>query len=273
MRDLFCAYMASPCLADLKLFFPDIFAALEEHLPNGSLRRTYHRELLTEILEVVRDEPGCKFRQFKFLSGGAQLGAVGCEACLRPVVRPHRPAHRKAYQPEHAEQHDHDQRPPLLVERVAAGEDVGVGGEQCLMEDLMFALGLPIPLRKLWQVKLFAAVLMPVAGRLPFSWVYPIGEQQEKWVPKYEKWYQWVTAIPGDCHYVRRHLLGRLEGKVLCVNTTTPQDVDRFREVGVSWLVTTTPVLDGRSFGTNMMEAALIAASGKGRPLTHAEPR
>ncbi len=29
--------------------------------------------------------------------------------------------------------------------------------------------------------------------------------------------------------------------------------------------------LDGRSFGTNMMEAALVAISGKGRPLTDAE--
>jgi len=39
----------------------------------------------------------------------------------------------------------------------------------------------------------------------------------------------------------------------------------------VSWLVTTTPVLDGRTFGTNMMEAALIAARGLGRGLTPAE--
>jgi len=144
-------------------------------------------------------------------------------------------------------------------------------GYDCALGDLMFALGVPIALRKPWQVKLFAGILMPVAGRLPFSWVYPIGEQQEKWVPKYEKWYQWATVIAGDCHYVKRHMPRRLEGKVLCVNTTTPQDVERFRAVGVSWLVTTTPVLDGRSFGTNMMEAALIAASGKGRPLTHEE--
>jgi hypothetical protein len=39
----------------------------------------------------------------------------------------------------------------------------------------------------------------------------------------------------------------------------------------VSYLVTSTPVLEGRSFGTNMMEAALIAVSGKKRPLTHPE--
>ncbi len=144
-------------------------------------------------------------------------------------------------------------------------------GYECAFGDLMFALGIPIALHKPEQVKLFAALLMPVAGRLPFAWVYPIGEQQEKWVPKYEKWYHWATVIAGDCHYVKRHMPRRLDGKVLCVNTTTPSDVDRFREAGVSWLVTTTPVLDGRTFGTNMMEAALIAARGLGRALTPAE--
>ena len=34
------------------------------------------------------------------------------------------------------------------------------------------------------------------------------------------------------------------------------------------YLITSTPAIEGRSFGTNMMEAALIAASGKGRKLT-----
>jgi hypothetical protein len=44
-----------------------------------------------------------------------------------------------------------------------------------------------------------------------------------------------------------------------------------FKQCGVKYLLTTTPVLDGRSFGTNMMEAALIAISGKGRVLTREE--
>ncbi len=59
-----------------------------------------------------------------------------------------------------------------------------------------------------------------------------------------------------------------LKGKVIVTNTTTPDDVEAFRKAGVKYLVTTTPVLDGRSFGTNMMEAALVAVSGKGRPLS-----
>jgi hypothetical protein len=36
-------------------------------------------------------------------------------------------------------------------------------------------------------------------------------------------------------------------------------------------VITTTPRYEGRSFGTNMMEAALTAYAGQGRPLTDAE--
>jgi hypothetical protein len=59
-----------------------------------------------------------------------------------------------------------------------------------------------------------------------------------------------------------------MQGKIIATNTTTPADVEMFRKAGVKYLVTSTPVLDGRSFGTNMMEAALVAVSGKGRKLT-----
>jgi hypothetical protein len=72
-------------------------------------------------------------------------------------------------------------------------------------------------------------------------------------------------------HYVRRHIPNSLPGKVVVTNTTTPDDVKLLKEIGIKYLVTTTPVFDGRSFGTNMLEAALIAAAGKGRKLTHAE--
>jgi hypothetical protein len=62
-----------------------------------------------------------------------------------------------------------------------------------------------------------------------------------------------------------------MQGKVIVTNTTTPEDQQLFRELGVKYLITTTPVLEGRSFGTNMMEAALVAISGKGRPLQRSE--
>jgi hypothetical protein len=145
------------------------------------------------------------------------------------------------------------------------------GGYECVFGDLMFGLGLSIPVRSEAAVKRLAALVMPIAGRLPFEWLYPTGEKQEKNVPKFEAWYQWATVIAGDCHYVKRHMPARLDGKVICTNTTTPEDVEKFRAAGARYLVTTTPILDGRSFGTNMMEAALIAVSGQRRPLTYAE--
>jgi hypothetical protein len=144
-------------------------------------------------------------------------------------------------------------------------------GYECVFGDLMFSLGLPIALRTPGQLKWTARVVMPVAGRLPFSWIYPTGEKQERPQPKYGARYAWATVLAGDCHYIKRHMPERLDEKIVCTNTTTEDDVARFRSAGVRWLVTTTPVLEGRSFGTNMMEAALVAVAGKGRALGHDE--
>ena len=132
----------------------------------------------------------------------------------------------------------------------------------------MFGLEIPIALRKLSQLKTFAKMLMPIVSRVPFAWIYPTGEKQDEHKPKYENWYQWATIIAGDCHYVKRHMPLNMQGKIVVTNTTTPDDVAFFKKCGVKYLVTTTPVMDGRSFGTNMMEAALVAVSGKERPLS-----
>jgi hypothetical protein len=135
----------------------------------------------------------------------------------------------------------------------------------------MFGLDIPIPIYTLKQLKVLASLLMPIAGRLPYSWIYPIGEKQEKRTPKFGKYYAWATIIAGDCHYIKRYMPDDLTGKVIVTNTTTAEDVELFRKAGVKYLITTTPVLEGRSFGTNMMEAALVAVAGKGRPLTWPE--
>ncbi len=144
-------------------------------------------------------------------------------------------------------------------------------GYDCDFGDLMFALEIPFALHTAKQLKTLAAILMPVVGRVPFEWVYPTGEKQEKRVPKWEKYYHKATVIAGDCHYIKRCMPDDMQGKIVLTNTTTAEDVELFRKLGVKYLITTTPVLEGRSFGTNMMEAALVAVSGKGRPLTRAE--
>lgn len=144
-------------------------------------------------------------------------------------------------------------------------------GFECTFGDMLFSLDIPIPLHTDKQIKLLAALLLPVATRLPFEWIYPVGEKQEERKPKFSKYFYEATVVAGDCHYIKRYMPEDMKGKIVVTNTTTPEDVDLFRKVGVKYLVTTTPVLEGRSFGTNMMEAALVAISGKGRPLTLAE--
>lgn len=90
-------------------------------------------------------------------------------------------------------------------------------------------------------------------------------------VPKYEKYYQEASVIAGDWLYIKKHCPNDLAGKVIVTNTTTAEDIEFMRRRRIRYLVTTTPVYEGRSFGTNALEAALTAASGKGRVLTAAE--
>ena len=137
--------------------------------------------------------------------------------------------------------------------------------------DLMFALGIPIPVKGIRNLRILAAILMPIVGFLPLSFLYPTGEAQDINVPKYEKYYQWASVVAGDFLYIKRHMPLRMDGKVIVTNTTTQEDVKMLTERGVKYLVTTTPRLEGRSFGTNVMEGALVAVAGKGRKLTTSE--
>jgi hypothetical protein len=122
--------------------------------------------------------------------------------------------------------------------------------------DFMFALDVPIPLRSLRSIHILAAVLMPVLTRLPFSWVYPVGEEQEKEPSKkYSRFYEEADVIAGDFLQVWSYLPDDLSGKIIITNTTTAKNVEELQKRGLHILVTTTPRLAGRSFGTNVMEA------------------
>ncbi len=98
-------------------------------------------------------------------------------------------------------------------------------GYECVFGDLMFSLGIPIALHTAKQLKILAAFVMPIAGRVPFDWVYPTGEKHEERKPKHEKYFQWATVTAGDCHYIKRYMPNDMKGKVIVTNTTTPADV------------------------------------------------
>ncbi len=62
---------------------------------------------------------------------------------------------------------------------------------------------------------------------------------------------------------MRQFMPDRLDGKLVLTNTVTERDVAELAARGVSTLITTTPEIAGRSFGTNVLEAALVALLGK----------
>jgi len=129
--------------------------------------------------------------------------------------------------------------------------------------DLIFALGIAIPIRTLKQLHKLAAVLMPVISRLPFHMIYPTGKQQEININKYEKYYNEADIIAGDYLYIKKFLPENMKGKIIVTNTVTLEDVQVLKERGCRMLVTSTPELNGRSFGTNVMEAVLVGLIGK----------
>jgi hypothetical protein len=155
------------------------------------------------------------------------------------------------------------------VDRYALVQSFSEAGYETLIGDLIFSLGIPIPMYKEASLARVAKILIPILSRVPFEWLYPTGEEQEKHEPKYISSYQWASVLAGDCHYITRYLPDHMEGKIVVTNTTTADDRELFKKAGIKHLVTTTPMLDGRSFGTNMMEAALVALMNRREPVDY----
>ena len=137
-------------------------------------------------------------------------------------------------------------------------------GADVLFGDFIFALDLDKPVRGLAEFETLAERYLPDACKLPFQFFYPTGKKQDRPPqPKYPEYYAEARIIAGDFHFMRQFMPDRLDGKLVLTNTVTAGDVDDLRSRGVRRLVTTTPDLGGRSFGTNVVEAALIALLGK----------
>jgi hypothetical protein len=149
------------------------------------------------------------------------------------------------------------------VDRFGLAEAISDLGCDVIFGDLIFSLGLQIPIRSLQTLRVLAAVLLPVVRRLPISVIYPTGKKQDLVESKHGRFFAWADVVAGDFHYIRRYLPARMDGKIVITTTTTSEDVALLRERGVATLVTTTPEFEGRSFGTNVMEGVLIALAGK----------
>lgn len=157
-------------------------------------------------------------------------------------------------------------RPVLLVsavDRFGMAEAFHEIGSPLCLGDLPFALGIPFPLRSLRTLRILAALVLPVITWLPFQWIYPTGERQSANTPRFPRFFEEVEVVAGDFLYIYRYMPVRMDGKIVLTNTVTREDKEELRRRGVGWLITTTPELNGRSFGTNVIEALLLALTGK----------
>jgi hypothetical protein len=137
-------------------------------------------------------------------------------------------------------------------------------GADVLFGDFIFALDKDMPVRGLAEFEELAEKYLPDACKLPFQFFYPTGKKQEKPPePKYPHYYEQAEIIAGDFHFMRQFMPDRLDGKIVLTNTVTAGNVEDLAARGVEMLITSTPEIAGRSFGTNVLEAALLALLGK----------
>lgn len=153
------------------------------------------------------------------------------------------------------------------VDRFGMAEALAEMGCDMTFGDLIFTAGIPYPIRTMDELEDIANRTLPEITRMPFHMIYPTGKKQksqdEAKVQKFAKYYYDADVIAGDFHLIRRFMPSGMNGQTILTNTTTRDDIEFLKEKGVGTLVTTTPEYGGRSFGTNVMEAVLVAILGK----------
>lgn len=148
------------------------------------------------------------------------------------------------------------------LDRFGMAEGLAERARAVVFGDALFALGIPLPIRNIRTLATLARLVLPIVVRLPFEWVYPTGEKQEQNTPRWERYFRWADVMAGDWHYIRRYAPTNLKGKVILTNTVRQADIEFLRERGADLLLTTTPVFNGETFATNVLEAVIVALSG-----------
>lgn len=149
------------------------------------------------------------------------------------------------------------------VDRFGMAQAFSAAGADMVFGDLIFALGIPIPLKTLHGLEGIARTFLPIITRMPFQLLYPTGSEQEHYTPKYEKYYEEAEIIAGDFLYLKKYMPPIVTGKIIVTNTVTSTDLEELKRRQAALLITSTPEFYGRSFGTNVMEALLVSFSGK----------
>jgi hypothetical protein len=160
---------------------------------------------------------------------------------------------------------------PTAIDRIGLAETMTKQCDELIIGDLMFTLGVPIPIYGLKSFKRWAHFLMPIIGFLPLSAINPPCSKDEACKPKHSQFWESADCIAGDMLYIRKYSPDNLQGKLVITNTTTEENIALLKKKGVKTVITMSPRFDGRSFGTNVMEGVLTAVAGKNRLLSREE--
>jgi len=158
------------------------------------------------------------------------------------------------------------------VDRFGMAQALDKIGGKVIYGDLLFGIGVPFPINKYKHVKRLGATILPLITKLPFKWFYPTGEKQDERKPKFEKVWRQASLIAGDTLFIKRYASNDLTGKTILTQTVRKADLEWLKAAGAKRVITTTPVMGGETFATNVMEGVIVALLGR-RPeqLTEAD--
>lgn len=152
------------------------------------------------------------------------------------------------------------------IDRYALAEGLQEVGCELTLGDMMVALGINIPIKSMKTLDRLASMIAPLICKLPFQMLYPTGSKQNSESSKegkIDKYFHETDIIAGDFHYIKQYMPRNMQGKIVITNTVTSEDIKWLKDCGIRLLVTSTPDLEGRSFGTNVIEALLVAIIGR----------
>jgi len=144
------------------------------------------------------------------------------------------------------------------VDRFGMAQALVEVGANVVFGDLIFGLGLPVRIRSYKAVKILGSILLPIITLLPFKWFYPTGKQQETRTPKSPEVFKECEIICGDWHFIRRYMPDDMVGKTIITQTVREADLELLKSLGVKEVITTTPIIDGETFATNVMEGVVV---------------
>lgn len=129
--------------------------------------------------------------------------------------------------------------------------------------DAMMHYGWPWPLHGLPQLERYAEWFLDWMVQKPHKVLHPSGNWQREVAPKFVRAFRKASVIGGGLNYIRKYAPRALRNNIVITSSLSGQDLEDLRDKGVRTIFTTTPEMNGRSYGQNVLEAIMVAASEK----------